>query len=363
MLENALKLLKEIVGHGYQAYIVGGFVRDYLLGIESNDIDINTNATPKEIKQIFSESSISSEDYGSVTLVKYNTRFEITTFRREIKYANNRKPVEIEYINDLYQDLIRRDFTINSICMDSDGNIIDLLGGRDDLAKRIVRCIGSSSAKFSEDALRMLRAVRFAAILNFSLDAEAILAIQKNKYLLLNLSYYRKKEELDKIFVSSNAKLGIKLLLDLGLADDLELSNLKNITYTDSLIGIWAILNVTDKYPFTNNEKSLIKDINYVLKHNNLDPYILYKYGLYVNSVASDIKGEDKKRVTKAYANMAIHKRSDLAITCDDIVRSLNKKPGSYLKDIYLDIEKEVLYRRLPNTEESIITYVVKKYS
>ena len=130
MLQEALKLLKKITEHSYDAYIVGGFVRDYILGIESNDIDINTNATPKQIREIFEDSCLPSEDYGSVTVIFKGIRFEITTFRKELTYVNNRKPVEIEYINNLYEDLIRRDFTINTLCMDQDGKIIDMLEGR-----------------------------------------------------------------------------------------------------------------------------------------------------------------------------------------------------------------------------------------
>ena len=125
MIDIALKLLNEFVSRSYKAYIVGGFVRDYILGIESNDIDITTNATPKEIKEIFEDSCLPNEDYGSVTVMWRGIRFEITTFRREIEYLNNRKPVEIRYIDDLMTDLLRRDFTINTLCMDCDGNILD----------------------------------------------------------------------------------------------------------------------------------------------------------------------------------------------------------------------------------------------
>ena len=126
MLEVALKLLEEITARGFKAYIVGGFVRDYILGINSNDIDITTSATPKDIKEIFEDSCLPSEDYGSVTVIKKGIRFEITTFRKEIGYIDNRRPAEIKYIDDLYEDLLRRDFTINTICMDEKGEIVDL---------------------------------------------------------------------------------------------------------------------------------------------------------------------------------------------------------------------------------------------
>lgn len=361
MLDIALKLLDEITSYGFQAYIVGGFVRDYILGIESNDIDINTNATPKEIKNIF-DSCLPNEDYGSVTVIKKGVRFEITTFRKEMSYLDNRRPSQIEYIDDLYQDLLRRDFTINTLCMNKDGEIIDFLGGRSEIDSRVVKTVGNAKTRFEEDSLRILRAVRFATILDFKLDKETRDAIIDTRELLKNLSYYRKKEELDKIFGSSNADKGISLLLDLGLDKYLELDNLDKVTCTSSLIGVWSILNVVDKYPFNNNERELIKNINEAFLLNNLDPMALYKYGLYVNSVAGEIKGLDIKNITESYNNLIIQSRRDLDITSDDIMKGLNKGPGSYLKDIYSDIEREVLYRRVKNEKDAIMTYIIKNY-
>ena len=361
MLDIALKLLDEITSCGFQAYIVGGFVRDYILGIESNDIDINTNATPKEIKDIF-DSCLPNEDYGSVTVIKKGVRFEITTFRKEMNYLDNRRPSQIEYIDDLYQDLLRRDFTINTLCMNKDGEIIDFLGGRSEIDSRVVKTVGDAKTRFEEDSLRILRAVRFATLLDFELDKETRDAIIDTRELLKNLSYYRKKEELDKIFVSSNADKGISLLLDLGLDKYLELDNLDKVTCTSSLIGVWSILNVVDKYPFNSNERELIKNINEAFLLNNLDPMALYKYGLYVNSVAGEIKGLDIKNITESYNNLIIQSRRDLDITSDDIMKGLNKGPGSYLKDIYSDIEREVLYRRVKNEKDAIMAYIIKNY-
>ena len=362
MKDIALKLLKEIEDKGYKAYIVGGFVRDYILGIKSNDIDITTNAKPKEIKEMFDDSFLVSEDYGSVTIMKSNIRFEITTFRKEINYFDNRHPMEIKYIDDLYQDLLRRDFTINTICMDSDGEIIDFLNGRDDLEKKIIRTVGNANERFFEDSLRILRAIRFATSLEFDLDEDVSEAINKNKHLLRKLSYNRKREELDKIFVNSNAKRGIGLLLNFNLDKDLELERLDKVTNTDSLIGIWSILNVDGLYPFNNNEKELIKNINKVLLLNNYDNLTLYKYGLYVNSVAGDIKGLDKRKITENYNNLVIHSRSDLDITSEEIMEALNREPGEYLKDIYDDIINEVLYGRLSNEKDVLINYICSNY-
>ena len=364
MLDVALKLLKEITSHSYKAYIVGGFVRDHLLGIESNDIDICTNATPKQIKEIFEDSCLPKEDYGAVLVEMKGVTFEITTFRKEIEYDDNRHPFEIKYIDDLYQDLLRRDFVINTLCMDEDGKIIDYLGGQTDLDNHVIRSVGNPVDKFSEDSLRILRAIRFATILDFSLDDELRSAIIETKHLLSNLSYNRKKEELDKIFTSPNYRNGIKLILELGLQKELEIPNLSDTLDTDniSLIGIWSVLNVVDIYPFNKNELELISKVNEAVKLDNLDSYTLYKYGLYVNCVAGEIKKEDIRDITEAYNDLVIKSRDEIDITSEEIMRLVNQEPGKYIKDIYEDIEKEILYLRLDNEKSSISKYILKKY-
>ncbi len=364
MYDVALKVLKELNDNGYKAYIVGGYVRDVLLDIESNDIDITTNATPKQIMELFNDSCLPNEDYGSVIIEKKGYRFEITTFRKEIGYNDNRHPFEVKYIDELYPDLLRRDFVINTICMDSNGDIVDYLNGREDLENKVIRTVDDAYKSFSDDALRILRAIRFATILDFKLSDEVVDAIKKTKDLVRNLSYYRKKSELDKIFTSSNRKLGVSLLLEFGLDEVLELPNLSKIleTNTTSLIGVWSILDVVDKYPFNKNESSLIKDISKVIPLNNLDPMALYKYGLYVNSVASEIKGYDIKNVTESYNNLVIKCRKDIDVTSDDIIKILHKEPGKFITEIYDDIEREILYRRLKNEKEDICNYILGNY-
>ena len=360
-LDMALKVVEEIASHGYKAYLVGGFVRNHLLGLPSNDVDITTNATPMEIKDIFVD-SIPTEDYGSVTVIKKGIKYEITTFRKESGYVDHRRPTEIKYIDDLYQDLLRRDFTINAICMNKEGEVIDYLSGQDDLERRIIRSLGNPKEKFEEDALRMLRAIRFATILDFDLDTKVVEAIKENKSFIKDLSYQRKKEELDKIFASPNAYKGIQLMLSLGLEKELELERLNKVGPNNSSIGIWSILNVVDKYPFTNNEKELIGLINSAMEHNNLDPLALYTYGLYANSVAGTIKNLNIKLITESYNNLAIHGRNELDITSEDIMNILNREPGSYMSEVYEDIEHEVLYKRLSNNKDTISKYIVDKY-
>lgn len=362
MLEIALKLLKKIEKSGFSAYIVGGFVRDYIMGRNSADVDIATNATPKQLREIFPNSSIAKEAYGSITVVLKKVRFEITTFRRELTYYNNRKPIEIEYIDDLLEDLKRRDFTINTLCMDSNKNIIDLLDGRVDIDNKLIRTVGDSVEKFSEDALRILRAVRFATILNFNLTPEVYAAIIKTKKYLSNISYNRKKDELDKIFMSPNAKHGIELIKTLGLDSSLEIYNIDEIKLSTDLVGIWSSLNVSPNYPFTKTEKELMNKIKEVVPLDNYDRRVLYKYGPYVNRVAAINKGLDESVVVNVYNSLPIKAKGDINISAKKIMEILSMPPGKYLNKIYIDLENRIIDGLLVNDNKNIESYIINNY-
>ena len=192
MTEKAQEVLKIFENNGYNAYIVGGYVRDYLLERKTLDIDICTNATPKEIMKLFEHVQVSEFSYGSVTIVYKKIKFDITTFRKDIKYEDNRKPIKIKYISNLKEDLLRRDFTINTLCMDSQGNIIDLLNGKEDLDNKLIKTVSSPRQKIKEDSLRILRGVRFATILDFNIESKTKKYLTKYGYLLEKLSYSRK---------------------------------------------------------------------------------------------------------------------------------------------------------------------------
>ena len=362
MLDKALKILKKLEDNGYEAYIVGGFVRDYILGIESIDIDITTNAKPMEIKSIFKDKCLPNEEYGSVRVVWHNTSFEVTSYRKDVKYINNRKPEEFYYVDSLEDDLKRRDFTINTLCMDSRGRIIDLMGGLKDINNRVIASVGDSEQKLKEDALRILRAVRFAAILNFRLKDDVRSAIINNKTCLNNISMMRKKQELDKIFSSNNVEYGITLLKELQLDKQLGIYNLDEVILSNDVMGIWASLDVSDEYPFTNTEKDIIKDIREAYDKDNLDDLILYKYGLYINSICASMKGIDRKKVIEKYEKLPITSTKDIDIKTEEIMDLLNREGGPYIKEIYKDLEERILLGQLNNDKKEIKEYIVINY-
>lgn len=362
MKEKGLEVLKILEDNNFESYIVGGYTRDYLLNKKSNDVDIATSATPKELLSIFNEITSTNDKYGSVSIIYKNTKYDITTFRKETKYKDNRSPSKVKYIKDIKKDLLRRDFTINTFCMNQYGEILDLLKVRNDLDKHIIKTVGNPRYRLKEDALRILRAIRFATILDFEIDKKTKYYITKYAYLLKKLSPTRKKEELDKIFSSVNKEKGRNLLLELKLDKYLNLVNLENIVMCDDIIGIWAQLECDNSYPFTKLELSHISKIKALLQEKNIDNKIIYKYGLYITTVVSQIKKIDIQNINIIYRNLPIKTKEEIDITGKEISIILDKKPGPYLKEIMNDIELNIIENKLNNTKEEISQYIKNKY-
>jgi len=360
MEKKALEILKIFNDNNYCAYIVGGYVRDKLLGKKSNDIDICTSATPKEIKELFETTS--QEQYGSIPIIYKNNLFDITTYRKEMKYEQNRKPIKIKYIKKIKKDLLRRDFTINTLCMNKDGEIEDILNIKQDLEDKIIKTVGNPRYKIKEDSLRILRAIRFSTILNFEIEKKTKYYLSKYGYLLKKLSYQRKKEELNKIFSHPNKEAGCNLILDLKLDKYLNIPKLKDITLCDNIIGIWTQLDVDYIYPFNKLEREQMKNIRLLLECDLYDKYTIYKYGLYLTTVAAGIKKQSIKKINQIYENLTIYSKKDINITSKEIIEILNKKPGNYIKEIFEDLEKQILSENIKNTKQTIIKYIKSHY-
>ncbi len=355
---NVLKLLED---NNFEAYIVGGYVRDFLLNKKTKDIDICTNARPKDMMNLFNNEKITILEYGNVILEINDYKFEITTFRKDITYKDARKPVEILYIDTLDEDLLRRDFTINAICMNKDGKIIDKLNGIKDLKKRLITTIGDPDEKFKEDALRMMRAIRFASVLEFLIDEKAKKAIRNNRELLRGLSYERKKEELNKIFATKNKKYAVSLIRELELEDVLELENIDVITKTNHIIGIWAMIT-SKNYAFTKEEKKTISLIKELYDKDLYNSKVLYEYGIYPVDIVCDIRGLNKKKIFKLYDRLPIKDRNEINISPLEICDLFDSLGGSFIKDVYEDLEDQILTFKLKNKKEDIKRYIIKKY-
>lgn len=204
----ASKIAVEILkSKGFEAFLIGGSVRDYIMDLPIGDIDITTNATPEQVKQVFTDFRVveTGIKHGTVTVLIDNEPIEITTYRSEGTYSDNRHPDSVIFSESLADDVVRRDFTMNGIAFDFDNGFCDLVGGIDDINNKLIRCIGNAETRFQEDALRILRAMRFSAVLGFEIETETKKAIHKCRELLKNISAERIREEFVKLICGKNA--------------------------------------------------------------------------------------------------------------------------------------------------------------
>lgn len=200
-------VLRRLSSAGFSAYAVGGCVRDSLLGAAPQDWDICTNATPQEIIACFSEERtiLTGVRYGTVTVLSEGEAFEVTTFRAEGSYSDSRHPDEVRFLSSLRGDLARRDFTVNAMAADADGVVIDCFSGAEDLQNGVIRCVGAPEERFTEDALRIMRALRFAAKLGFSVAEETAAAIHAQRERLRSVAPERLRKELKGLLCGKNA--------------------------------------------------------------------------------------------------------------------------------------------------------------
>ncbi len=212
------RILDIIHREGEEAYIVGGCVRDILLGVEPNDWDITTSAPPEKVKILFNRTIDTGLSHGTVTVMMHNEAYEVTTYRVESEYLDYRRPKEVVYTKCLKEDLLRRDFTINAMAYNDQEGVVDLYDGIGDLKKGIIRCVGNPTDRFNEDALRMLRAIRFSAKLGFEIEEETYEAIGEYARLIQHVSAERIQMEMTKTLISK-APFKIRDLVATGLID------------------------------------------------------------------------------------------------------------------------------------------------
>lgn len=214
---QALSILQQIEANGYEAYFVGGSVRDFLLKRPIADVDIATSAFPAEIKQIFPRTIDTGIKHGTVTVMQDHTPYEVTTFRTESGYQDFRRPDHVTFVRSLRADLQRRDFTINALAVRADGLVIDEFSGLQDLKQHLIRAVGDPEARFHEDALRMMRAVRLSGQLAFQIDPETYQSLEEHAPLLAKIAVERIHNELIKLMLSNHWQLGWLIFVKSGL--------------------------------------------------------------------------------------------------------------------------------------------------
>ncbi len=273
MIKNARYIIDTLEDNGFDAFIVGGCVRDQMLGIRVSDYDITTNAKPNEIKKLFKKTVDTGIEHGTITVI-INTKdktqsFEVTTFRIDGAYIDGRHPSFIKFVDELYYDLSRRDFTINAMAYNDKYGLIDKYGGVKDIKQKLIKAVGNPEDRFNEDALRMLRAIRFAARFGFKIEDSTRNAIIKFASNIKRVSKERIHNELDKIITSNNPQ-SINLLVEYGLAKyiakDFDKINLDKIFKTDKLyMGYISLFYGTEIIP-----KKILRELKYdveLIKH------------------------------------------------------------------------------------------------
>ena len=370
---SAINVLEKFNEAGYEAYFVGGCVRDYLLNDEFSDIDITTNALPDEVKQIFKKSIDTGIQHGTVTILINGDSFEVTTFRTEDDYIDHRTPEKVEFVSDLKEDLDRRDFTINAMALDSKGKLYDYHCGEKDLRNKIIKTVNNPNERFFEDALRMLRAFRFSSKLGFEIEENTLKAIKNNAELIKFVSIERIVNEFRKLLTGKVNKRSLELLLDSKLNNYIpfldEISKIidfSNYTFCQSL---YILSNINDisfeklkELKLSNKEIKQVKiyeKINKDFISNVPLEIILYNYDIEdVTFIASYSKYYDMEDIEKI--KLPIESFNDIAITSMEIISIIDKPAGPWIKEIIKKLEEDILLSKIDNRRKDILDFLIK---
>lgn len=371
--KGAIDILKIFNRNGYEAYFVGGCVRDYLLGEEFSDIDITTNALPEEVKKIFRKSIDTGIQHGTVTILVNGEGYEVTTFRTEDEYTNHRAPEKVEFVSNLREDLDRRDFTINAMALDYNGKLYDYHKGESDLTCKVIKTVNNPNDRFYEDALRMLRAFRFSSKLGFEIEKDTLEAIKKNAELIKFVSIERIVNEFKKLLSGKGNLRSLELLLDSKLntyipfLEEIEIiQDFSKYSFCQSLYILSKIndisFDILKELKLSNKEVKLIKEFDKI----NTDfvrkiplELILYKYNFEdVVFIAEYFSYNNRNNIENC--KLTINSFDEVDITSQEIISTIGEKPGPWIKSVVSELEHEILLNRLDNNRKDILDFLSK---
>ncbi|MCB5238710.1 CCA tRNA nucleotidyltransferase [Niallia circulans] len=386
--KEALPIIKKIEEAGYEAYFVGGAVRDHLLNIQINDIDIASSATPEEIKAIFPHTIDVGIAHGTVMVIWNQDTYEITTFRTESTYLDYRRPEQVFFVRELKEDLKRRDFTINAMAMDKNGQIIDYFNGEDALKKKEIKTVGNPNERFQEDALRMMRGIRFVSTLGFQVEKETLKGIVDNQQLLSKIAVERITAEFEKLLQGRWCSDALEIMIETKLyrflpmleSAEKAISQLAKLHLTKlELPEKWAVLllcmGVKDKQQIelflrawklsVKQIKTVQKIIYWILQREQMPTWsrqALYFATLSIAGSAEKIYQllwnqeirSDISSIEEQYRKLPIKSKEELAISGNDLLRWTEKRPGPWIKDVLSLVESKVVEQKLPNDKQLI---------
>lgn len=383
---KAMPVLQTLEDAGFEAYFVGGSVRDVLLHRHVHDVDITTSAYPEEVKELFDKSIDTGIKHGTVTVLYGGESYEITTFRTESGYQDFRRPDHVTFVQNLDEDLKRRDFTINALAMDMHGNIVDLFNGIEDLKNHIIRAVGNPEKRFHEDALRMMRAVRFMSQLKFKLEEKTEQAIKDNHELLKKISVERIREEFVKMGLGSFSREAFQVFLDTQLSEDVPdfagkkdlLQVYPQLKFSPTMeTSLWAVIIILLKVPNEKigkfmrdwkNSNAMIEKVEQVIKMFDLiadhvpTDYDLFEAGedIIINTIdVAHILGQpiSSEALVDRYLALPIKKPSELAVDGRFLIKR-GMRPGAQLGHTLNKIRELVVAGEIENSEEAIEQYL-----
>ncbi|SEK36592.1 tRNA nucleotidyltransferase (CCA-adding enzyme) [Carnobacterium iners] len=391
LFAKALPIIAEIKKAGYEVYFVGGCVRDALLNKEINDVDLATSAFPAEIKAIFPKTIDVGIEHGTVMVLRNDETYEVTTFRTESTYQDFRRPDQVIFVRSLKEDLKRRDFTVNALAMTEDGEIIDYFGGVKDLTNGLIKAVGSPRERFFEDALRMMRGVRFVSQLDFSMDSETKKAIFLHRALLEKIAIERIQVEFMKLLLGEGRQKGLNLFVESelysycpGLAE-----YQKELTYFSTLknkqnhkllssLAAWTLLlfilgkqeeDVDSFLRAWKCSKKMIQQVKVALRaltlrvKQPLDKLLLYQSGYAIILEVEELltfldKPADLTRLEELTNRLPMKDKKEMAVSGFDLLAYFNKKPGKWLGSALDKIEIGIVLGEITNEKEAILNWL-----
>ncbi|HFJ9440198.1 TPA: CCA tRNA nucleotidyltransferase [Bacillus albus] len=383
--KKASSIIETLKQQGHEAYFVGGSVRDLIIDRPIGDIDIATSALPEEVMAIFPRHVPVGLEHGTVIVVENGEPYEVTTFRTESEYEDFRRPSSVQFVRSLEEDLKRRDFTMNAIAMTEEGEMVDLFAGQEAIQKREIVTVGNAADRFQEDALRMMRGIRFVSTLGFSLEMKTKQAIETYGHLLEHIAIERITVEFEKLLTGTYCVEGLQQLVETKLFSHLpylQMSEERLLQATqykwDSFetdIEAWAffLYCIGEEHPsvflrqwkFSNKK---IKDIVAVLltirtrKEKDWDTVLLYKTGIHIAEMAERVyeamiesyDNTSVKRVQTLFEALPIKSRQEMNVTGNDLLNWANKKPGPWVAEMIQNIEEAIVQGNVVNEKECI---------
>lgn len=380
----ALKVISKLEDAGYEAVIVGGAVRDQLLGRPFSDVDVATSALPEEVKNIFEKTIDVGIAHGTVLVLDECEPIEVTTYRTESTYSDFRHPDKVKFVRNLKEDMQRRDFTMNAMAIRADGDIVDYFGGTDDLKRGVIRAVGDANERFSEDALRMLRAIRFVAQLGFDLHIETAEAIHMHGQLIKEIAVERVVQEFDKLFVGEHVGKAMEMMerleLNRWLPGNFDAIHWEIACPENADVG-WAYFcfvsqesaqeELLQVYKCSNARKSFVKHVIELatIPIENWSVKVIFSYMLEELLAANRVKywanlnylAEDDLSHKKN--NLPIQSQRDLVVNGRDLLEWNGGKRGPWVKEHLDEIVTAVLFGDIKNDYNAIKEWYDAKFN